>query len=180
MNIATQLLYEYGNYGPVFLFIYSLYLLWYKENVLYYYCIGVFLDTILNLVLKAFFKQPRPSIDNKMFNLSLRNGERFVFKDSIIPYDILGMPSGHSESSFFSTTYVFLVLRKTNILFLYLLTSLITMHQRVHFNHHTIPQVIVGAIVGILFAYFMYYISQQTIKGKITEKPDDDAPFNSL
>jgi hypothetical protein len=138
-----------------------------------------------NMLIKAFNEKRDAEINlakafNKMFNLSLRNGERFVFKDSIIPYDILGMPSGHSESSFFSTTYVFLVLRKTNILFLYLITSLITMHQRVHFNHHTVPQVIVGAIVGILFAYFMYYISQQTIKGKITEKPDDDAPFNSL
>ena len=49
------------------------------------------------------------------------------------------------------------------------------MYQRVKYNYHTVLQVTVGAIVGSLFGYFVYYLSQEQIKGKINEKPDENA-----
>ena len=164
-----------GQYGPFILFIYSLFLLRNKTTYLNYYCIGFVIDSILNLVLKAAIQQPRPNIDETQFNLALKHGKRFIYNKGL-PYDIFGMPSGHSESCLFSTTYIFLVLKDYKILFGYLLLSIRTMQQRVYYNHHTIGQVIAGACVGILVGYCIYYLSNNKIKGVLKEKQDDNAP----
>ena len=50
------------------------------------------------------------------------------------------------------------------------------MAQRVAFNHHTIPQVIVGSIVGGLFGFVMFYMAQNKLMGVIREKIDDYGP----
>jgi membrane-associated phospholipid phosphatase len=173
MDMITSLIYEIGNYGPIILFFYSLCLLSKKQNLLSYYIVGIFLNTILNLILKVSFQQPRPSEDPKLFNLALKKGKHLMFNNGI-PFDIFGMPSGHTQSSIFSTTFVFLSTKKYNSLIVYLLLSLTTMYQRVKYNFHTVFQVFVGAFVGFLFGYLFYYLSQEKIKGLIREKNDDN------
>jgi uncharacterized protein YneF (UPF0154 family) len=51
------------------------------------------------------------------------------------------------------------------------------MIQRVVYNHHTVLQVCVGAIIGSVVGYFFYYIATQKVKGQIREKPDDFGPI---
>jgi membrane-associated phospholipid phosphatase len=170
-----NIIYEIGTYGPGILFCYSLYLLWEKDNLLAYYSIGTFIDAILNLILKGLLQQPRPSEDPKQFALALKHGKRFIFNNGI-PHDIFGMPSGHAQSCFFSTAFVFLSIKKYNSLCIYILITLITIYQRVKYNYHTAWQVIIGSSIGILVAYCMHYLLQQKLKGVIREKPDDDAP----
>ena len=87
------------------------------------------------------------------------------------------MPSCHSQLVFFSTVYIYMCLKNTNILYTYLLISFLTISQRIYFNHHSILQVIVGAIVGGCFGYFVYYLAKEKIKGHITEKKDDYGPI---
>ena len=176
MNILSDIFNKIGSYGPLVLNFLSMYLLWNKENLFFYYIIGVLINAILNLILKGLFLQPRPSIDGKTFDLALKNGKRFLFKDGI-PYDILGMPSGHSQSVLFSTMFIWLSLRKKNIFYIYLIISLLTMIHRVSFNHHTILQVFVGATIGALLGYLFYYLATQKVKGKIREKMDDFGPL---
>jgi membrane-associated phospholipid phosphatase len=173
MEIISNSFYYFGQYGPLFLIIYSCYLLWNKPNLFFYYTIGSFFNTILNLVIKGIIQEPRPSEDLKTFELALKNG---VFKDGI-PHDIFGMPSGHAQSSLFSTIFVFLSIKKLKITSVYLLTSFIIMTQRVVFSYHTTSQVIVGAIVGGLFGYFMFYMAQNKLMGVIREKKDDYGPM---
>ena len=173
--MSMNLLNEIGGYGPLILIVLSVYLLWNKRNLLFYYIIGGFFNAILNLVLKGIFQQPRPSEDYDKFNLVLKNGQRFIFKNGI-PFDVFGMPSGHSQSSLFSAIFIFLSLKNLNILSVYLFISFIIMAQRVAFNHHTINQVIVGAIVGGLFGYSMFYMAQNKLMGVIREKIDDYGP----
>ena len=174
--MVSELFNQFGIFGPVILFFLSIHLLWDQENLFFYYIVGIFSDSILNLVLKGIIKEPRPSEDIKQFNLALSHGRRFLFKDGI-PHDIFGMPSGHSQSSLFSTVFVYLSLKKTNILYVYLLISLITMAQRVAFNYHTVLQVVIGAAVGAGFGYFVYQLAREKIKGHITEKKDDYGPI---
>ena len=176
MNIIYKLFEEFGKFGPFFLIFLSMYLLWNKNNLFFFYTIGLFIDAILNIVLKGIIQQPRPNVDPKTFNLALTHGRRILFKDGI-PYDIFGMPSGHSQSSLFSTTFIYLALKNTRLSFMYLLSSLIIMAQRVEFNQHTILQCIIGAIIGAIFSYIMFYLSGQKIKGPITEKLDDYGPI---
>ena len=176
ITIIQELFNTIGQYGPFILFLFSLLLLWSKYTTyFYYYCVGTAIDSIFNLLLKSALKQPRPDIDETKFNLALKHGTRFIYNKGM-PYDIFGMPSGHSESCLFSTTYTFLVLKNYKILLGYLLFSVITMAQRVYYNHHTVSQVIVGATVGIVVGYLFHYLSKNKIKGVLREKPDDDAP----
>ena len=175
MEILSTIFDRFGQYGPIILIIYSCYLLWDKSNLFFYYVVGIFINAILNLIIKGIIQEPRPSEDLKTFELSLKNGRRFLFKDGI-PHDIFGMPSGHTQSSLFSAIFIFLSLKNLNILRVYLLISFIIMTQRVAFNHHTINQVIVGAIVGGLFGYSMFYMAQNKLMGVIREKIDDYGP----
>jgi len=176
MNLLVDFFYNFGSYGNIILLLLSMYLLWNKENLFFYYNVGFFTDALLNLILKGCFQYPRPCEDINTFNLALSHGKRFIFKNGM-PYDIFGMPSGHSESVMFSTVFIYFALRKQNILYLYLFLSILIMCHHVIYDHHTIFQVIVGAIVGALFGYFVYFLSEEKIKGHITEKLDDFGPI---
>lgn len=177
MNIIIYKLFEeFGKFGPFLLIFLSMYLLWNKNTLFFFYTIGLFIDSILNIVLKGIIQEPRPYVDTKTFNLALTHGRRFLFKDGI-PYDIFGMPSGHSQSSLFSTIFVYLAFKNTRLSFMYLLSSLIIMAQRVEFNQHSILQVCVGATIGCLTGYLFYYLATQKVKGHIREKPDDFGPI---
>ena len=154
----------------------SIYLLSNKSNLLFYYLIGYIIEIILNIVLKGIIKEPRPCFNNKEFNLAVKNNKRFVFKDGL-PFDLFGMPSGHASSVMFSTIFVYLALRKTNWLYVYLLISAITISQRFVYKYHTISQLIVGVFVGSLFSYLMFQLAEKKLKGLIREKPDDNGPI---
>jgi membrane-associated phospholipid phosphatase len=167
---------KFGKFGPFLLYAVASYLLWHKKTSFYYYQVGFFTCEILNLVLKGTFKQPRPSEDPAEFYLAVKNGHRFIFKNGV-PHDIFGMPSGHSQSALFTTAFVFLCLKDVKIGLCFLLVSLLVMSQRVVDNYHTVFQVIAGACVGIIYAYLFYYFSQQSLKGLIRMKQDDNGPL---
>ena len=176
MSIFSEIFNQFGTYGPIIQIFLSMYLLWDKNNLFFYYTVGIFVNAIFNLILKGLIQQPRPSEDPKMFELALKHSKRFLFKDGI-PHDIFGMPSGHAQSVFFSTVFIYCALKKKNILYGYLLMSLIVISQRVFFTYHTPLQVFVGAIIGGAIGYFVYYLARLNLKGHITEKLDDFGPL---
>jgi membrane-associated phospholipid phosphatase len=177
MNIITKTIDKIGQHGPFILLFISFYLFWNKPTIGFYYLVGFFINSILNTILKGIIQEPRPNDDKNKFNIALKNAKRPLFKDTGMPFDIFGMPSGHTQSCFYSTIFVFLTLGKINILILYLLISFITIYQRVEYKFHTIMQTVVGAIVGSFFAYYLYYLVKQKTKGKIRGKPDDYGPI---
>jgi membrane-associated phospholipid phosphatase len=170
----SQFFSSIGENGPFILYFLSLFMLWNKQTLFAFYNIGFVANILLNIVLKGIFKQPRPFDNLSQFHLAMKTGKRFIFKDGFY-YDIFGMPSGHAESVFYSITFLFMSLQHLNCFFLFCLISFITMAQRVIFQHHTLFQVFIGAIVGMLIGYSTFYFSQQNIKGDIREKPDDDS-----
>jgi membrane-associated phospholipid phosphatase len=163
-----------GISGPIILFICSIYLLYKKKTLLMYYLYGYFLNLLLNLVLKGMIKQPRPLDDPELFKLALKHSIRFRFINGF-PYDSFGMPSGHSQAIFYTVFFIYLALRDIYVTLFFISIALLTAYQRVLFNDHTILQVIVGIVVGILFAFLIYYMSQNQIMGKIRMKKDDNA-----
>lgn len=165
-----------GQNGPILLLLITIFLLRNKNNLLFYYILFFIVSLFLNLILKGIIQQPRPSIDAKTFNLMMKNKERYIHKHGI-PYDIFGMPSGHSQSVLLSTIFIYLSLHDTKVFILYLFITLITLIQRVIDNHHTILQVIFGSIIGILLGYLAYKMAQTNIEGKKTAKKDDYGPL---
>jgi len=180
LDILFEILYTCFNYigehGPIILIITTIFLLKNRDNLLFYYLIGIFINTILNLVLKIIIKQPRPNEDSKKFALALKNF-KYTFKDGI-PFNIFGMPSGHAQNVLFSTMFVYLSLyNNKKIFYFYLAITLLTLCQRVTSENHTVLQILVGSFVGMLVAYFMYQMVQNKLKGKIRERKDDNGPI---
>jgi membrane-associated phospholipid phosphatase len=165
-----------GQYGPFILLFMSFYFLKNLNNYLFYFTFGYFLNILLNIVLKGLFKQPRPMDDERLFNIAIKNGKRFLMHNGM-PFDMFGMPSGHAQSVMYSTCFIFLVLKDIKITIFYLLISIITFYQRVIEKYHTVFQVFVGCIVGIFFAYFIYYLGNKKLIGNIRFKKDDFGPI---
>ena len=171
-----NLLYELGVYGPLILFFLSTFLLKNNKILFNYYLTGILLNTILNIILKAVIQQPRPSVDKRQFELLKSHATHYLFQNGV-PFDMLGMPSGHALSSLFSLVFIYYSLGETKWLYIYSALTLITLYQRVAYNFHTISQIMVGTIIGLCMAYIMFEMAREKIKGKIRPKLDDNAPF---
>jgi membrane-associated phospholipid phosphatase len=166
---------KFGTYGGVIVFFLSVYLLRNHSTLLFFYTIGIFINTLLVVFLKGVIQEPRPFINTRDFELAMKNNKKYMFKDGL-PYGLFGMPSGHSSTVMFSTVFVYLALRQKKWLYVYLLISAIVINQRVAYRHHTVAQVVVGGAMGALLAYIFYSLSENRLKGFIREKKDDNGP----
>lgn len=166
---------KFGIYGGMIVFFLSVYLLRNHSNLLFFYMIGIFINTLLVVFLKGIIQEPRPFISSRDFELAMKNNKKYMFKDGL-PYGLFGMPSGHSSTVMFSTVFVYLALREKKWLYVYLLISAIVISQRVSYRHHTVAQVVVGSGLGALVAYVFYIFTEKRLKGIIREKKDDNGP----
>lgn len=157
-----------GFLAPHFLFILSTVLLWSKKNYLIYYIIGYGFNILLNLILKGIIREPRPSEDIKLINISQNNGKH-------ISFDKFGMPSGHAQRCFFTIAFIYLVFKNIPLTIFYILISLIPLHQRVKYKNHTVFQVIIGTLVGAFVGVLVYFLTKKNVGGKWIAKKDDNA-----
>ena len=83
-----------------------------------------------------------------------------------------GMPSGHAQTATFFATYLILMtinerssknIKILKIITILILTALI-MSSRVYLGCHTIQQVVVGGIIGVLLGY-LFFAYMDKIKG---------------
>ena len=174
LSFLTTLFHFVGENGPYLLIFATIFLLQKKPYFQFYYIVFLFLNTLLNTILKQLIQQPRPSIDKKHFAKIMEKNHRFIHLFGN-PYGIFGMPSGHAQSVFFSTTYLWLVNKNRSFSLLCLFFSILTLFQRVIYNHHTILQVIIGSIVGTMVAAIAFTFAQKNVGGKFSAKTDDFA-----
>ena len=170
LNNINILFIDYiGLYGPLILIFISIFVLQNKTKYLIVYLIGLILNSILNAILKYAIKEHRLSKDYRILEIAIANGERFG-------YDMYGMPSGHAQNCAYNLAFITLVLNNPFITGLYLVITFISMYQRCKYMNHTILQVIVGFIVGLIFGYLVYFSGNKWLKGNLTPKLDDFAP----
>ena len=93
----------------------------------------------------------------------------YIYEDNLqgIPTSY-GMPSGHAQSSCFSLTFLFLTTQTLWVLF-GLCIVVLTLYQRYKHNRHTLTQLFVGSLIGIIFSCCVfyttkYYLDSQTDK----------------
>jgi membrane-associated phospholipid phosphatase len=98
LGFITRTIDYIGYLGPFLLLLSSIILLRTKGTLLSVYVVGYVLNLIINVILKDIIKQPRPSEDLSIFNASVAHGKR-------ISFDRYGMPSGHAQMAFYSTTF---------------------------------------------------------------------------
>jgi membrane-associated phospholipid phosphatase len=173
-SLLLSLFHFVGEYGPYLLIFITIFFLQKKPYFQFYYIVFVFVSTILNTILKQLIQQPRPSIDKKLFSKIMEKNSRYIsFFGN--PYGIFGMPSGHAQAVFFSTTYLWFVNKNRSLTMLCVFISLWTLFQRVIYNHHTVFQVVVGSIVGGLVGWLAFVFAKKNIGGKFSAKLDDFA-----
>ena len=103
-----------------------------------YYILGATVDLVLNYGLK------RLVFTSGKWTRRPSTSESCGFGD----VGDAGMPSGHAQSSFLFATFWSLLGQESWII-LYI-HALLVAYQRVYTKCHTVPQVVVGAIIGIV------------------------------
>ncbi len=131
-----------GFLGPILLFLITAYLVW--DTYLYAYVFFFIMNSVLNQVLKQLFHQPRPSHSKSIIHETT---------------DQYGMPSGHAQSVFFSTSFLYFTRGPFPFVFLELCISMLTLYQRWSYRQHTINQLLVGSLVGIMFSFCVMRLS---------------------
>jgi membrane-associated phospholipid phosphatase len=131
-----------GFLGPMILFFITAYLV--RDKYLYLYVFFFIMNSVLNQLLKHIFHQRRPSHSKSIINETT---------------DQYGMPSGHAQSVFFSTSFLYFVKGPFPFVLLELCISMLTLYQRWSYRQHTINQLILGSLVGIMFSWWIMRIS---------------------
>lgn len=159
-----------GFNGPLVLFVSSIYFLYTTNSYVVVYVIGFVLCNIVNYILKGFFRQPRPTDNEHLFNIEDKYRQ-------LMPFERYGMPSGHTQMALYSTIFTYFTLKNVKLLLFYSVISLLTLYQRVKTQQHFLSQTIIGAVVGGLFGYGCYKYVRNHLQGPLKLKPEDDAPI---
>ena len=132
-----------GFMGPAILIvIYSL-VLTDIPDYLSVFVIGSATNILLNKVLKYIIKEPRPS---NPINYSSKDNTIYTNEETY------GMPSGHTQWVGFSVMFFFIIRRSPIWLLVGLIISVLTFNQRLKYKRHTLSQLIVGYITGMIFS----------------------------
>ncbi|KAL0093448.1 phosphatidic acid phosphatase type 2/haloperoxidase [Phycomyces blakesleeanus] len=136
-------------------------LLYIRSLHIVYFVVGSVLTAFAAKILKNAIKQPRPSHSSNV--------------RSKISY---GMPSSHSQVIAFFAVYIHLafsanaieysLVRSILVIFVQL-TAFLVAWSRVELGHHSLPQVLVGSVLGATIA-LLWYILWQEIGSKYEEK----------
>jgi membrane-associated phospholipid phosphatase len=155
-------------YGFIILILLSIFELSNKQIYLFFFNIGLAINTIINLFLKIIIKEPRPSNNSKL--------DELVKKNNYL-YDIekYGMPSGHAQNLGFSCGFMFMFIKNSYLLYIYLIICILTLFQRYKTKKHSILQLIIGFILGFIIGYSLYKFGNHYLKGKLNHKKDDYA-----
>ena len=159
-----------GYYAPIILFVLSVFLLRNMTRYLKFFVSGFILNNILNIMLKLFIKEPRPTNDQKTIEIAINNGFR-------IGFDKFGMPSGHAQNCGYFLVFIIMTIHNPLIISMYIVITIISLSQRYLYNNHTILQLIIGLLIGSGFAYLTYSLGNKFIIGNIKMKKDEGGPL---
>jgi len=140
-----------GYFGPMIMSVISIAKLWKQSSYLYGYLVFSLINFAVNGIVKTIAKQPRPY------------GGQSIINEHYVGVNKYGMPSGHTQSVFFSMTYLYLITNSSGLLLIEMFIAALTLYQRWNYRQHTIEQLCVGAFIGICVAYGGFYITQKWI-----------------
>lgn len=150
-----------GYFGPNNLFLLTIYILLrnHKYNVKLMFLFLIIICWLLFSVflveqLKKIIKQPRPNQKKYLNNMDKKHGQQY------------GMPSGHAQLVSNIGTFIILYFQNFYINIVVLTQIFITCWQRWYFKMHTIPQLLVGCLIGSFLGYGLYKIVYKYKKKK--------------
>jgi membrane-associated phospholipid phosphatase len=165
--------------GPILLFFIALVVLKKRVVYFYYFIAGVFLNIILNIGLKLAIRDPRPLVDKAVLQYLEEHGGTW-------DYGFFGMPSLHAQLALYTTTFIILLVgtQATDrnfvpiILFCFAI-SCIVMWQQVFNKYHTVLQVVIGGVLGIIMGGLVFYGAAKQVQGIQGNRKDDFSFFTN-
>lgn len=140
-----------GFIGPIIIFCISIIKLYKRQPYLIGYLLFFAGNIIVNSILKVNIKQERPTGGQSVINEPYTGVHKF------------GMPSSHSQSVFYSMTYLYLTKHEPNTLLIEMFISALTIYQRWNYRQHTVEQLGVGAIIGIMMGFLAEFMTKQYV-----------------
>ena len=144
-----------GYFGPIILAFMNVYYLFYRKAYLYAYLFFLFVNQYINKGLKFLIKEPRP-----------QNQIPFLTKIDTIGVEKYCMPSGHTQSIFYSTTFLYLTTLSNYLFIISLFFCAITIYQRYVYKRHTLKQLGIGSLIGIIVGTIIFNITKHYIETK--------------
>lgn len=111
--------------SPIYFYFIKLYNTNYKGEFTFF----LVFNSIINQLLKYYIKEERP-----------------------IPTNSYGMPSGHAQMMWFIVFYNINEIKNVFLQIFLVLSSLLISYDRVRREKHTVKQVLIGSIIGSIFA----------------------------
>lgn len=133
-----------GSYGHLLMFSLVTYYFFYMKSALWGYWIGSIINETVIILLKRIIKQPRP----------------VPITPDMEAHDYYGMPSGHTQHTIFSMVYVGLMNPNPIWLLCLCLLTFVSVYERVHNEKHSIWQIIVGGILGVIMGGLIYKLTK--------------------
>ena len=167
-SLLTTIGYHVGRYGPLFLGVLVSYLLWPLQMKRDVFIVGFIINLLINGALKLLIKQRRPDKHKSDSLLSAfldTSKPKKMDKNEAVAHSY-GMPSGHAQSAIYCLAYIMYTLQSTIVTLFFLFFALWTCIQRVVFKRHYVDQIIVGALVGFMLAYYSYKLSLALVEEK--------------
>jgi len=153
--------------GDTIMFGLSLLLLRNKKYYLIFYLGGFLVNTILNMLVKVFIKEPKVNALKHPLEIAVANG----FPVSI---EAFGMPSTFYQQYGYNIAYLWFVFQEPYTVAVYLVASIGLLYK---FTQHTMLQVGTGFVIGLIVGYLVYILASRYITGNIDGKPEEDAPI---
>jgi|TARA_B110000285_G_scaffold75038_1_gene86369 membrane-associated phospholipid phosphatase len=151
-NKIIRLMDTVGFLGPFILLGIGIWQLWGNSGFWCAYLVVFSMNSFINKIAKAIVKQPRPPAGESIMNENYAGTEMY------------GMPSGHAQSVFSSLTFLYLVKESPAWLFGELFIAGLTVYQRWKYRRHTVEQLGVGSVLGVVVAYAGYYITKRYLQ----------------
>jgi len=155
MNELKKIIDEYvGFHGPILLSVITILNLLNQKKFLISYLVFFVVNHYINKILKTVIREPRPSNSIQINDMDNNEGSKY------------GMPSRHTQSIFYSLTFLYLVKSDVYLLIAGLFIASIAIYQRWTYRRHTLEQLIAGSLIGTFFAYFAYYMTNLYLSAK--------------
>ena len=151
----TEILDYIGYHGPLIHIIITFCLLWNFKTYLFVYLIGIIINHWIIILLKDAIAEHRPDGWRKIPYIDSEILEKGAL--------VYGMPSGHSQTLFYSIAFLYLVKRKFYIILFSFVLAVLTWYQRWKYKRHSLKQLFVGAVIGGLFGTGMYYFTNRLL-----------------
>lgn len=143
--METNFLHYVGYWGPIILLILtSILLIIYQLSFFKYYAFFYLVGFILNCVTKLILKEPRPKNQKHLYLFEKNKNIKSTIGQSY------GMPSGHAQTSFYSLFTLLFIIKKTIFSIIGVIITGITCWQRYIFKNHTVLQLFIGSLLGIM------------------------------